>query len=135
MSKYSYDARAYDERYRRVYKAGAEYWEEPVLTEALVKFLFENKLQKGSSAVEFGCGEGRDSVFLARSGFKVVGIDTSRSGLTRAKRLSKGEKVDVDLLIGDAVNLPVRDETFDLEVSVGCLNMMTIQRCKGQAPA
>jgi len=41
MSKYSYDARAYDDRYRRVYDAGADYWEEPVPTEALARFLFE----------------------------------------------------------------------------------------------
>lgn len=52
MSKYSYDARAYDERYRRVYETGAEFWEEPVPTEALVKFLFENKPREGSSAIE-----------------------------------------------------------------------------------
>jgi ubiquinone/menaquinone biosynthesis C-methylase UbiE len=127
MSKYSYDARAYDERYRRVYEAGAEFWEEPAPTEALVKFLYKNKLRKGSRAIEFGCGEGRDSVFLARSGFKVVSIDTSRYGLRRAKRLAKREKVNLDLLIADVVNLPVRNETFDLEVSVGCLNLMTIQ--------
>jgi ubiquinone/menaquinone biosynthesis C-methylase UbiE len=127
MSKYPYEARAYDERYRRVYEAGAEYWEEPIPTEVLIKFLFENKLRKGSVVVEFGCGEGRNSVFLARSGFKVVSIDTSRSGLTRAKQLSKRGKVEVDLLIADVVNLPVRDEIFDFEVSVSCLSLMTIQ--------
>lgn len=114
-------------RYRRVYEAGAEFWEEPVPTQALVKFLFEVKLCKGSGAIEFGCGEGRDSVFLARNGFNVVSIDTSRSGLTRAKRRSKRERVDMDLLIADVVNLPMRDETFDLDVNVGCLNLMTIQ--------
>ncbi|MGD0495130.1 MAG: hypothetical protein ABSB28_03715 [Candidatus Bathyarchaeia archaeon] len=48
MSKYPYDARAYDERYRRVVEAGAELWEEPMPTEALVKFLFEKKPCKGS---------------------------------------------------------------------------------------
>jgi hypothetical protein len=52
MSRYRYDASAYDERYCRVYEAGAEFWEEPVSTEALVKFLFENKPRKGSSSIE-----------------------------------------------------------------------------------
>jgi 2-polyprenyl-3-methyl-5-hydroxy-6-metoxy-1,4-benzoquinol methylase len=94
MSKYSYDARAHDKRYRRVYKAWSEFWEKPAPTEALVKFLFENKPRKGLRAVEFGCGEGRDSVLLARSGFKVVSIDTSRYGLTRAKRWSKRQKAN-----------------------------------------
>ena len=45
----------------------------------------------------------------------------------RAKRWSKRQKANVDLLVADVVNLPVRDETFDLEVNVGCLNLMTIQ--------
>jgi ubiquinone/menaquinone biosynthesis C-methylase UbiE len=132
MSKYSYDAHAYDERYRRVYKSGAEYWEEPVPTEALVRFLSGNRLSKGSSAVEFGCGEGKDSVFLARSRFKVVSIDTSRTALMRARRLSKREKADIELLIADVVNLPLRDGTFDLEVSVGCLNLMTVQDARNK---
>lgn len=50
MSKHPYDARAYDERYRIVYEAGAEFWKEPVPTETLVKFLFKNKRCKGSSS-------------------------------------------------------------------------------------
>ena len=41
MNKYSYDARAYDKRYR-VYEAGAAFSEKPISTEALVKSLFEN---------------------------------------------------------------------------------------------
>jgi ubiquinone/menaquinone biosynthesis C-methylase UbiE len=127
MARYSYDARAYEERYRRVYEAGAEFWEEPVPTEALVKFLLQHKLQKSSSAIEFGCGEGRDSVFLAKRGLKVVSIDISRSALKRAKSTFKKKRVNVDLLVADVVNLPVRDETFELAVNVGCLNLMIVQ--------
>jgi ubiquinone/menaquinone biosynthesis C-methylase UbiE len=126
MTKYSYDARAYDERYHRVYEAGAEFWEEPVSTEALVGFISEHKFFEGSNAIEFGCGEGRDSVFLAQNGFKVVSIDVSRSGLAPARRSSDKENVSVGLLVADVADLPVRDEAFELAVNVGCLSLMTI---------
>lgn len=127
MAEYPYDARAYDGRYQKVYRAGAEFWEEPVPTEALVEFLSENELRKGSKTLDIGCGEGRDSVFLAKRGFKVVGVDVSPAALRCAKERSEKEKVKMDLLIADIVTLPMKDGIFELSVNIGCLNMLTIQ--------
>jgi ubiquinone/menaquinone biosynthesis C-methylase UbiE len=127
MPQYAYDAFAYEKRYRRVYEFGAEFWEEPIPTEALVKFLSKHESVKGLKAVEFGCGEGRDLVFLAKAGFNVIGVDTSRPALTRAKQRFKKENVDVDLLLADVINLALRDGTFDMAVNIGCLNMMIVQ--------
>jgi hypothetical protein len=66
MARYRYDARLYEDRYRRVYEAGAAFWEESIPTEALVKFLSESKLSRGLNAIDMGCGEGRDSILLAK---------------------------------------------------------------------
>ena len=62
MTGYRYDARLYEDRYRKVYQAGAAFWEEPVPTEALVKFISESNLPKGLNVIDMGCGEGRDSI-------------------------------------------------------------------------
>ena len=74
----------YEDRYKRVYAAGARFWEAPLPTEELVNFLDEWKPIRGK-VVEFGCGEGRDSIFLARSGYHVTGIDIAPSAIERAR--------------------------------------------------
>lgn len=127
MTEYPYDASAYERRYRRVYEAGAEFWEKPIPTEALVSFLAGQKVRNGARAVDLGCGEGRDSIFLAKKGFKVLGIDASRSGMRRTKERLEKEKATAELLMADVTNLPVKNQTFDLAVNVGCLHMITVQ--------
>jgi len=39
--------------------------------------------------LDLGCGEGRDSVFLAEQGHDVVGVDLSLDGLRKAARLAE----------------------------------------------
>ena len=40
---------------------------------------------RGSEALDFGCGAGRSTRFLKERGFRVVGVDTSKSMLARAR--------------------------------------------------
>ena len=89
MGEYSYDPRTYEERYRKIYESSAEFWEEPVATEAFVDFIQEFNLLEGSRAVDMGCGEGRDSIFLAKMEFNVTAIDASRSTIERAMKWAK----------------------------------------------
>jgi cyclopropane fatty-acyl-phospholipid synthase-like methyltransferase len=99
MSRYSYDPEAYEKRYRKVYEIGAEFWEQLEPTETLVKFVSETRMPKRSRVIEFGCGEGRDSVFLSRKRFRLLGVDTARSALVNAKRRSeKGGRTRSSLL-------------------------------------
>ena len=52
----------YEDRYRRVYNAGADFWEEPIPTEELIEYLDAKRFPENIKIIEFGCGEGRDSV-------------------------------------------------------------------------
>lgn len=113
----------YEDRYKRVYAAGARFWETPLPTEELASFLEEWKLLKGK-VIEFGCGEGRDSVFLARSGFDVTGIDIAPSAIYRAREWACDEGLEIDFRVGDITALDgVPDNCFDLGVNIGCLHM------------
>lgn len=127
MEKYVYNAHAYEERYRKVYEAGADFWEEPVPTEALVKFLNNFGPTKGRKALEMGCGEGRDSIYLAKIGFHVTGMDVSQSAIKHAKKRTKKEMVDIDFLVANVANIPLKDDVFDLAVNVACLQMLVDQ--------
>lgn len=44
-------------------------------------------------ALDAGCGEGRDSVYLAKNGWEVEAIDLSPAGIKKMVRLAKGEGV------------------------------------------
>jgi len=52
-------------------------------------------LAPGPDALDIACGEGRNSIFLAQHGFRVVGLDISDSGL--AKGRSRAQKLGVDI--------------------------------------
>ncbi|MEI7817564.1 MAG: class I SAM-dependent methyltransferase [Desulfuromonadales bacterium] len=50
----------------------------------------------GLSALDIACGEGRNSLFLAQNGFKVVGLDISDIGLAKGQKRAEKLGVDVD---------------------------------------
>jgi ubiquinone/menaquinone biosynthesis C-methylase UbiE len=67
--------------------------------------------------LELGCGTGRVTIPVARSGARVVGVDRSSEMLTHARRRSKRARLGkrVSWIRGDIRSLPFRPSTrFDL---------------------
>jgi len=122
-SDYYYE---YDECYRTVYAQGAELWETPDPNDALVAFVEESGSRLGPRVLDLGCGEGRDSLFLARRGFDVTGVDVSRAALDRARERAAAEGVDCTFLERDVILLEnVGAEPFDWAINMGCLHMLS----------
>jgi ubiquinone/menaquinone biosynthesis C-methylase UbiE len=67
--------------------------------------------------LELGCGAARWSESLSRRGARVVGIDLSRSQLTKARHGAGARAGRVGLVRGNAERLPFRDRSFDLVFS------------------
>jgi ubiquinone/menaquinone biosynthesis C-methylase UbiE len=130
MTKYQYDPCAFERRYRRVYREGAEFWEEPLPTESLVRLLHSFNWTKGLRAIDMGCGEGRDSIFLAKRGFCVTAVDVSRSAVQRAKSWSKREGLPIDFIVADVANLPIRNEIYELAINIACLHAIIDQQAR-----
>lgn len=77
---------------------------------------------KGKLICEVGCGTGKDSVKLASMGAKVVSVDFSQSALALVRRKIEPLEGPVpQLLGGDTLNLPFRDNTFDIMFHQGLL--------------
>jgi 2-polyprenyl-3-methyl-5-hydroxy-6-metoxy-1,4-benzoquinol methylase len=66
----------------------------------LINF-FSNVQIKGR-VLDLGCGQGRDSIPLARLGFTVIGIDNSKVGIKQMNHISKTESLD---LIGKVTDI------------------------------
>lgn len=54
-------------------------------------------LTPGPDALDIACGEGRNSIFLAQHGFRVVGVDISDVGLEKGRKLAHTLGLDIDL--------------------------------------
>jgi 2-polyprenyl-3-methyl-5-hydroxy-6-metoxy-1,4-benzoquinol methylase len=76
------------------------------------------KLTPGT-ALDVGCGEGGDVIWLAQQGWKVTGADFSANGLARAARHAEqaGVAGQVDFWQVDARAFAAEGRTFDLVTS------------------
>ena len=84
-------------------------------------------LREGESVVDVGCGAGIDSLIAARMvgpRGRVVGIDMTPAMLHRARRCAvEGKFTNVVFHEGLAESLPVADESADVIISNGVLNL------------
>lgn len=72
--------------------------------------------------LEFGCGVGRDAIFLAQQGFDVTGIDFSPTAIKRAKRRAQRAGVDVAFYVDDIRDPKYVRGVFDFVVDYGAFN-------------
>lgn len=116
----------YDDCYRTVYAAGAELWEMPEPNEALDAILATMGEELGPRWIDLGCGEGRDSLFLARRGFDVLGVDVSRAALQKARDRARREGLSCTFLERDVTRLRgMPSDGFDVAINMGCLHMLS----------
>ncbi len=71
--------------------------------------------------LEVGCGKGNEIVQLARKGAACVGLDFSESAMTLMRQRLAKDGLTMPLIRGDAHNLPLQENSFDLVFSQGVL--------------
>jgi len=83
------------------------------------------KGKRGTILVDIGCGTGRGSLFFAETCTNIIGLDISLSLLKIFKeKLSLKGLNNVDLILCDAENLPLRTEIADVITFFGALHHM-----------
>lgn len=65
-------------------------------------------------ALDLACGEGRNSVWLAERGWRVVGVDFSEVGLQKARALAAAREVEAEWVRADLTEYRPDARTFDL---------------------
>ena len=84
----------------------------------LVKWSGLDKLPKGSTILDVGCGIGGSSRILAKYyGFNVTGITISSAQVKRARQLTPS-RLNCNFLVMDALDLQFEDGSFDAVWSV-----------------
>ena len=81
------------------------------------------RLPAGARAIDLGCGDGRNALFLASQGFRVTATDISPVGIAKVKQFAAERDLAVDARVQS-----MRETTFeidyDLVVSMGCLHLI-----------
>ena len=65
-------------------------------------------------ALDVGCGEGADAIWLARRGWTVTAIDVSEVAVSRARLAAESAEVTVEWMSGDALASLFPSGSFDL---------------------
>ena len=65
-------------------------------------------------ALDVGCGEGADAIWLARHGWMVTAVDVSEVAVRRAREAAERAGAAVEWVAGDALEHPFPARSFDL---------------------
>lgn len=116
--------------YNTLYRLGIAPWDTGVRPH-IVDLVESGRISPGSGVrvLDLGCGTGSESVYLARQGFDVVGVDYSRVALDRARARAAHEAPGANcrFAYGDISSYPIpgADGPFDVILDFGALDDMT----------
>lgn len=93
-----------------------------LLGEEPTRFLADNlerilSVVPGRRACDLACGEGRNSIFLAKAGFAVVGLDISGTGLAKGREWMTREGLTIDFR---QANLETYEFTEQFDLIINC---------------
>jgi tellurite methyltransferase len=80
-------------------------------------------LKQGMTALDVGCGEGRNSIYLAGLGLNVDAFDISEAGVTKLKRIAEENGVKVNAWVQDLTTY-LFNKTYDVIVCHGVLHLV-----------
>jgi len=120
--------RPFESFWDRSYRDGSylDHWEAPEVPVELTALVavgpVAGVVPEAGPVLDVGCGAGLEAVWLARRGFRVIGVDSSSGALERARERSAEAGVEVDWRLGSVYRLPVDDGSIALILDRGCLH-------------
>lgn len=98
--------------------------------ESLAQWLGAGAVRPGR-ALDLGCGAARNAIFLARSGFSVEGVDSSRAAIDWARERAAEAGADVRLHHACVFDLDLEAGGYDLVYDSGCFHHIAPHRRDG----
>ncbi len=114
---------AFDEVYKK--SAGLCFGKNPSVA---LKYLMELKIISGGKVLELGCGDGRDSIFLAEKSFEVVAMDVSKHAIAKLEKIKEKKKLSVQCLVRDVTKHNYPPNFFDMVVGTTILDHLEASR-------
>jgi ubiquinone/menaquinone biosynthesis C-methylase UbiE len=114
------------QQWNEVFKKEGRFFVEPQEDMPRIVRLF--KRHGVEKVLDLGCGSGRHTVYLARHGFSVYGLDVSPEGVRLAKEWLRKEGLSAKFKFGSIYEkLPYRTNFFDAVISTQTLHHARIE--------
>lgn len=93
-----------------------QYKEENLFGQPYPEFVsFMDAWQPKGTVLDIGCGQGRDSLFLAKQGYSVTGIDASEVGIRQMLEFASSSKLGIKGIVADFFEYEFQ-ESYDVIV-------------------
>lgn len=104
---------SFDQTWEKIH-ASQEWGKYP--SEPVIRFVARNyyaKDRKQIKILDFGCGGGSNTWYLAREGFDTYAFDGAKSAIRRVRERLEAEDLQADLRVRDALALDYGEDVFD----------------------
>lgn len=102
-------------------------------TEMVIRFVARNYYQtarKNVKILDFGCGQGSHTWYLAREGFDTYAFDGSESAVRRTKDYLKREGLEAEVRLMDGIAPDYKDDFFDAVIDSACIGCTTVKNIR-----
>ena len=113
--------------FKTFYRLGFVPWDGHPLAKSLQDLIEGDGALAPGTALDLGCGTGDNSVYLAKNGWRVTGVDFVAKALEKARAKAQANTVAVNFARADVTRLSSEGvgSDFGLIVDNGCLHGMS----------
>jgi SAM-dependent methyltransferase len=115
--------------FKTFYRLGFVPWDGHPLANSLTDLIEGDGALAPGTALDLGCGTGDTSIYLAKHGWQVTGVDFVAKAVDKARAKAEADKVAVNFAMADVTRLSSEGvgSNFGLIVDNGCLHGMSAE--------
>lgn len=92
--------------------------------------LHEDKLPPGCECLDLGCGQGRDAIYLAKRGFKIIAVDNSETAIKQLDQRIKEMSVDnIEAICSDVLSFSIEPGKYKAIIAINVLQLLPREQC------
>ncbi len=107
--------------YNQIYKKHREVWGKKA--NKLLQNIWK-KAEAGSLFLDLGCGQGRDSLFMAKKDFRVTAVDKSKEGIRNLKSMAEENNLDIYTVCQDIKNFRIKEDKYNIINIINSLHFL-----------
>lgn len=101
------------------YTNNPDYYNNP--SDGLINCLNDFKIKTGK-ALDIGCGQGRNSIWLAKNGYIVDAFDTAVNAIANLDKFASKNNLSINAFVENICNYNIEKDNYDLIVAQTTLN-------------